>query len=450
MSLGQVDTWVLKHWTSPEEHFYPAIQEALAAWTRGSEKHHEVLKVVGERWDPSSHELRDRLTRNTVPFGFYDVSSEEGQRLIQQHDIDVSKLPAVIRFDGSVLHQPDLREVARALGVDTQPSTDLYDLAIIGAGPSGLAAAVYGASEGLKTLVIERQAIGGQAGTSSSIRNYLGFPRGISGGDLAFRGWEQALLFGAQFVFMQDAADIDSQENMQRIKLSDGSEVRARATIIATGVEYRRLDVEALDRLVGAGVYYGAATAEAPGMLGEDVCVVGGANSAGQAALHLARYARLTTLLVRGPSLQAGMSEYLVHQIAATHNIAVCLNSEIVDGRGKDRLETITIRNRLTDEHADLALSGLFVLIGAQPHTAWVRDSIALDSYGFVLTGADVPIERWAAASRVPLDFETSRPGTFAVGDVRHASVKRVAGAVGEGSVAVGSVHKYLEQSALR
>jgi thioredoxin reductase (NADPH) len=446
-ALGRIDFWAVKGWAAPEELLYPQIQEALSAWTRANRPRHEVVRVVGERWSSRSHELRDALTRNTVPFGFYASDSEEGRRLLRDHGVDPTRLPAAITYDGSVLHDPTPTDVGEALGVDTRPSFEVYDLAILGAGPAGLAAAVYGASEGLRTLVIEPRAIGGQAGTSSMIRNYLGFPRGVSGGDLTFRAWEQALLFGAQFVFAHRATGLATRGEGRVIALTDGSEVIARAVIIAAGVAYRRIGVPSLERLVGVGVFYGAAGVEAPAMAGEEVYVVGGANSAGQAALHLAKFASRVTLIVRGESLAAGMSDYLIRQIGATPNLEVRLRTRVVEGGGEERLKALTLEDALTGERAEVTAAALFVMIGAEPRTDWLGDALRRDERGFVLTGPDVPREGWTA-SRPPLPFETSMPGAFAAGDVRHGSVKRVAGAVGEGSVAVASVHQYLGEQA--
>jgi thioredoxin reductase (NADPH) len=403
------------------------------------------VRIVGERWSPRSHELRDMLGRNTVPFGFYDADSDDGRRLLRAYRVDVERLPAVILHDGSVLHDPSPIDVANALGVQTQPASEVYDLAILGAGPAGLAAAVYGASEGLRTVVIEPQAIGGQAGTSSMIRNYLGFPRGVSGGELTFRAWEQTLLFGTQFVFMQRAIGVTARGDEHLIRLGDASEVRARAVIIAAGVAYRRLEIEAIERLVGLGVFYGAAGVEAPALAGEQVYVVGGANSAGQAALHLAKFAGRVTLLVRGESLEESMSDYLITQIAATPNVTVRLRTRVVDGAGEERLDRLTLEDGQTGQREEVAAGALFILIGAEPRTEWLREAIACDDRGYLLTGRDMPGEAWSL-QRAPLPFETSMPGVFAVGDVRHGSVKRVAGAVGEGSVAIGSIHQYLRQ----
>jgi thioredoxin reductase (NADPH) len=344
-----------------------------------------------------------------------------------------------------VLHDPTFAEVAGSHGIHTRPSSEVYDLAILGAGPAGLAAAVYGASEGLSTLVIEPLAIGGQAGTSSMIRNYLGFPRGVGGGELAHRAWEQAVLFGVQFVFTQPATGLATHRRYHIIALSDGSEVSARAVIIAAGVAYRRIGVPSLERLAGRGVFYGAAGFEAPAMAGEEVYVVGGANSAGQASLHLAKYAARVTLLVRGVSLAAGMSDYLIRQIGATPNVEVRLRTQVVDGRGEVRLEALTLEDVATGQREEVAAAAVFVLIGAEPRTDWLRGVIRRDDHGFILTGRDVPQEG-RPSTRPPLPFETSFPGVFAAGDVRYGSVKRVAGAVGEGSVAVGSVHQYLDE----
>lgn len=448
-ALGRIDFWVVKGWVTPEEWLYPQVQEALSAWTKANRTRHVVYRIVGERWAPRSHALRDMLTRNGVPFGFYPVDSEEGGKLLRAFGVDVKRLPAVIRHDGSVLHDPTFAEVAGSHGIHTRPSSEVYDLAILGAGPAGLAAAVYGASEGLSTLVIEPLAIGGQAGTSSMIRNYLGFPRGVGGGELAHRAWEQAVLFGAQFVFTQPATGLATTRSRHHmISLSDGSEVVARAVMIAVGVAYRRIGVPSLERLVGVGVFYGAAGVEAPAMAGEEVYVVGGANSAGQAALHLARFAARVTLLVRGESLAAGMSDYLITQIEATPNVEVRLRTRVADGRGEMRLEALTLEDVGTGLREDIAAAAVFVLIGAEPRTEWLREVIERDDREYILTGRDIPLEAWPS-KRPPLPFETSMPGVFAVGDARHGSVKRVAGAVGEGSVAVGSVHRYLSETVM-
>ncbi len=444
-ALGRIDLWIVKGWTNPEEWLYPQMQEALTTWTITNRMHHVVYRIVGEQWSPRSHEVRDLLTRNSVPFEFYAADSESGRQLVDDLGIDVQRLPALIRNDGIVLHEPSNAEIAASHGISTRPSPGIYDVAIVGAGPAGLAAAVYGASEGLRTVVIERAAIGGQAATSSLIRNYLGFPLGIPGALLAHRAWQQAILFGAEFVFTHRVAGVRSSGGEHSITLTDGAEVLAKAVIIAVGVEYRRLGIPALDRLIGAGVFYGAAGSEAAAMTGEVVYVVGGANSAGQAALHLAKSAERVVLLVRGDSLAAGMSDYLMKQLQVTPNIEVRLHTRIADGRGNGRLEALTLQDVATGRREEVPAGALFILIGAEPRTQWLQDALLLDERGYTLTGRDIPSTAWRT-ERSPLPFETSLPGVFAAGDVRYGSVKRVASAVGEGSVTVGSIHQYLSQ----
>jgi thioredoxin reductase (NADPH) len=443
LALGRIDFWIMKGWATPEEWLYPQIQDALSTWTRTHVGKHVVYRIVGEQWASRSHDLRDALTRNGVPFAFHPVDSPAGRQLVHDFGVDLTRLPAVITHDGTVLHAPTVAELGGQHGIDTKAPPAVQDLAILGAGPAGIAAAVYGASEGLQTLILESVAIGGQAGTSSMIRNYLGFPRGIGGAELAHRAWEQAVLLGAQFVFAHPAVRLRADGGHRVLDLADGDEVTARSVIIATGVTYRRLEIPALERLIGVGVFYGAAGAEAPALAGQQVYVVGGANSAGQAALHLATYAAQVTLLIRGSSVTAGMSDYLVRHIDATDNISVRLHSRIVDARGTDRLETLTVENVRTGDREEVVAAAVFVLIGAEPGTDWLRDVLRLDDRGFILTGREVPPDAWPL-TRSPLPFETSLPGVFAAGDVRYGSVKRVAGAVGEGSVSVGSVHQYL------
>jgi thioredoxin reductase (NADPH) len=444
-ALGRIDGWMVKGWVNPDEWLYPLVQEALSVWSAAHQQRHLVYRIIGEQWDPRSHDLRDGLTVNGVPFAFYTPDSDLGRELIRDHRVNVTRLPAVILHDGTVLHQPSMSELAESHGIQIRPDATDYDLVVLGAGPAGLAAAVYGASEGLKTLVIEARAIGGQAGTSSMIRNYLGFHRGIYGGELAHRAWQQAVLFGAGFVFTHRVTALTSNGGQHVLSLEDGSQVAGRAVILATGVTYRHLDIPELDRLIGAGVFYGAVGAMAPAVAGEEVYVVGGANSAGQAALHLAKYAGRVTLLVRGSSLAAGMSDYLVRQIQATPNIAVRIGTQVVGGGGHTRLERLLLQGRQGQQET-VPAAAVFILIGAKPHTEWLTPVVSLDKEGFVLTGRDVPGTIWPL-EREPYPFETSRPGVFAAGDVRHGSVKRVAGAVGEGSVAVGSVHQYLAES---
>ena len=445
MALGRLDVYIAKGWVTPEEWLYPQVQEALTSWAVVHRSHHVVYRIVGEQWDPRSHELRDVMTRNGVPFEFHELESETGARLVRELGIDVHALPAAIRHDGTVLHDPTFGELASAHGVQTDPGTELYDLAVIGAGPAGLAAAVYGASEGLRTLVVEPIAIGGQAGTSSLIRNYLGFERGIGGAVLAQRAWEQALLFGANFAFTNAASAIRRHDDHLVVEMDGGCRpALARAVILAVGIAYRRMEIPTHERLVDRGVFYGAAAVEAPALTGEDVTVVGGANSAGQAALHLARFARRVRLVVRGSSLESGMSAYLIRQISATPTIQLHLGTQIIDAVGDARLAGLVLQNVGTGAQEQVPAAALFVLIGGAPRTEWLRDAAATNRRGFVLTDRDLPAHAWPKR-RPALPFETSAPGVFAVGDVRHDSVKRVAGAVGEGSVAVGSVLRYLE-----
>jgi thioredoxin reductase (NADPH) len=442
MALGQVDFWMPKGWVSPEEWVYPQVQEALTAWALAHRPHHEHVRIVGEERSRRSHELRDVLTRNTVPFGFYAADSDEGRRLLAEHGLAAGRLPVAILHDGLALEDPANGALAEALGVHTRPDPTPCDVAIVGAGPAGLAASVYAASEGLGTVVIEPDALGGQAGASARIRNYLGFPRGVSGGQLTARAYEQARLFGARFVFTQRATAIAVRGDRRAVVLSSGDEVIARAVVLATGVSYRRLGIPGLDRLLGMGVFYGAAAAEARAMAGAPVLVVGAGNSAGQAALHLARFAAHVTLLARGEALEASMSHYLVRELAANPRVEVRLRTRVVDGRGDDRLEAAVVEDG-TGRREELPATAMFVLIGAVPRTEWLSGTLQRDRAGYVLTGRDVSLDGWPLA-RSPALLEASVPGVFAVGDVRHGSVKRVAAAVGEGSVAIGSVHQHL------
>lgn len=443
-ALGQLDLSILKGWVSPEEWLYPQVQEALSAWATAHRPRHEHVRVVGEPRDPRSHELRDLFTRNGLPFGFYAAGSDAGRRLLADHGRDASRLPVLVFFDGTALVAPDDRTLAAVLGVTTRPAVDRYDVAIVGAGPAGLAAAVYGASEGLRAIVVEARALGGQAGASSRIRNYLGFPRGVSGAELTALAYQQARVFGAEFLFTQQATAVAARGGDRVLRL-DGGEVVARAVVIATGVSYRRLDVPALERLVGRGVFYGAAAAEARALAGEHVAVVGAGNSAGQAALHLARFAARVTVLARGDSLAASMSEYLIREIATVDRIDVRVRARVVDGAGDDGLDAIVVEDVATGRRDAVPVTAAFVLVGAEPHTGWLAGALERDGAGYLRTGPDVARERWGLA-RAPMLLETSLPGVFAAGDVRSGSVKRVAAAVGEGAVAIGAVHRYLAE----
>ncbi len=442
-ALRQIDDWIARPWQPGDEHFHEAIARSLHRWSVSHRPGFLTARVVGERWSTRSHEIRDLLSRNSVPFAFLDVDSEEGRALADEAHVGTGQLPVVVLFDGRVLADPSVGDIAGALGVKTRPDTRPYDVTVVGAGPAGLAAAVYGASEGLRTAVLEPEAIGGQAGTSSMIRNYLGFPRGITGADLAQRAYEQAWLLGADFVYAPRAVGIRTSGRDRVVVLADGSEVTSRAVVLATGVTYRRLGVPSLDALVGAGVFYGAAAPEAQAMAGEEVYVVGGANSAGQAALHLAHHARRVTMLVRGSSLTATMSDYLVREIDATANVTVRHHTEVVGGGGDGRLTHLLLRDRTGADTETVPAAGVFVLIGAEPHTEWLPGEVERDERGYVLTGID---RRSAGSSpgRSARSFETSLAGVFAVGDVRHGSVKRVAASVGEGAAAIRQVHDHL------
>jgi thioredoxin reductase (NADPH) len=448
MAYDHIDAYAARPATVPDEAFHLAVTELLEKWARSNLPRPEVMRVVGEEWSARSHEIRDLLSRNVLPFGFYRADAEPGRALLEQASAAAAALPVVIMSDGRVLENPSNAQLAEAIGMRTSPTADLYDVAVIGAGPAGLAAAVYGISEGLSTVVLEPEAIGGQAGTSSQIRNYLGFPAGVSGEDLALRAYTQAWNFGADYVYGHPAVGLRVQGSERVVTVASGDEVRSRAVVIATGVSYRRLGIPSLDALIGAGVFYGAATSEAKAMKDREVFVVGGANSAGQAAVHLARYAARVTMLVRGQSLADSMSEYLVKEITSTPNIAVRYNAVVTGGAGKGRLESLTLLDQASGVSETVPAAAVFVLIGAEPRTQWLPDEIKRDRWGFVVTGTDLmagghPPDGWPL-QRPPMLLESSLPGVFAVGDVRCGSVKRVASAVGEGSVAIRLIHDYL------
>jgi thioredoxin reductase (NADPH) len=441
-ALGQMEFYVPKPVWSPDEQFHRAITESLEEWWRERGGRFEAITVIGDEPSVRTHEIRDILARNSVPFGFYRSDSAEGRQALARLGVDQPAGPVVALFNGIVLVNPGNAEVAEALGAQVRPARPAYDLIIVGAGPAGLAAAVYAASEGLSTVLLELEAFGGQAGTSSRIRNYLGFPRGISGADLAWRAYEQAWTFGAHIIYGNPAISLATGEDLHVVGLEDGSQVRSRAVIIATGMSYRRLGIAELESLAGTGVFYGASTIEAQAVAGKPVFVVGGGNSAGQASLHLAKYAEQVTLLVRSGSLAASMSDYLTRQIENTANVHVRYRSEVVGGGGDGRLEHLLIQDQDSGRADSLPAAGLFILIGAEPFTDWLPGAIARDQWGFILTGPDATLH-WPLA-RAPFPFETATPGVFAVGDVRHGSVKRVASAVGEGSIVIRLVHDYL------
>ena len=448
MTLGQVDYVLFRPWLPIEQYLYLPVSEFLAAWEKSRAPSTEAIQIVGRRWAARSHELRDTLARVGIPYGFYPDESPEGRRLLEQAGEDGSRLPVVLFRRGLVLVDPTNAEVAAALGMRTSPAAGGCDVLIVGAGPAGLAAAVYAASEGFAAQVLEPAVPGGQAGTSSHIRNYLGFPYGLSGDELTQRAVQQAWLFGADLILSQSATGLRASGNDRLVRLSDGAEVVAKVVILATGVAWRRLGVPSLEALNGAGVFYGAAGSEARAMRGEDVFVVGAGNSAGQAAVHLSAYAASVTIVTIDQRLGEFMSDYLVQKVRATPNIAVVLNTEVVEGHGRQRLEGLTLRDRHTGATRTVPASAVFVLIGAEPRTDWLEGVVERDERGYVLTGRDLqgdgrlpggwPLER------PPLPLETSLPGVFAAGDVRYRSIKRVASAVGEGSVAIQLVHEYL------
>jgi thioredoxin reductase (NADPH) len=441
-ALGQMDFFLPKPAWTPDEQFHRAVTEALDGWWRQQGRRFEAVTVIGEDPSARAHEIRDVMTRTSVPFGFHPRDSAEGQAALERLGVPEAAGPVVALYDGTVLVDPTNAEVAAALGVDIRPAPRTYDLVIVGAGPAGLAAAVYGASEGLSTALLEREAFGGQAGTSSLIRNYPGFPWGVGGAELALAAYQQAWLFGAHFVYGNPATSLEADGDLRVVGLADGSEVRSRAVVIATGASYRRLGVPELESLVGAGVFYGAATVEAQAVAGKPVFVVGGGNSAGQAALHLAKHAKQVTILVRSASLAASMSHYLIREIDNVPNVEVRYRAAVSGGGGDGRLEHLELRDQRSGKVESVRAAGLFVLIGTEPFTHWLPGAVGRDQWGFVLTGADTG-KRWPL-ERAPYLFETSLPGVFAAGDARHGSVKRVASAVGEGSIAIRQVHEYL------
>jgi len=446
MALGRIDWYVLKPWCSPDELFHRTVAELVHEWSRSRPSGGGPITVVGQRHSPRTSEVRGLLTRNGVPHTFRFADSPEGRALLAGLSPGIG-LPLVVGLDGQVLGDPTDEQVAEACGLPTRLAAREFDVVIVGAGPAGLAAAVYAGSEGLRTLVVERETIGGQAGSSSLIRNYLGFARGIGGAELTMRAYQQAWLFGVQFLMMHEVTSLQAADGGLHVTLSGGDEVTARAVVVATGVTYRRLGIPELEELSGAGVFYGASIAEAPALAGERVFVVGGGNSAGQAARYLSRYAKQVTILVRGDSLAQSMSQYLIDEIDAAPNIDVAYATEVVGGGGDGRLERVELADRGTGARRTVEAAALFVLVGAQPHTGWLPTSVARDAWGFVLTGSDLlsgDAEPGWPLERPPSALETSLPGCFAAGDVRHGAVKRVASAVGDGAVVVTQVHEHL------
>src|SRR5262245_32920892 len=449
---ANINYFFMKPWDPPEEHLYPQLDDLLDDWQAGYRPTFEGIRVLGTRWSPRSYELRDFLARNHVPYQWIDAevaaNDPETKRLLEALGPETASLPVVLFPDGTKLLEGAPADVAQKVGLRTRAQTNFYDLAIVGGGPAGLAAAVYGASEGLHTVIIEREAPGGQAGMSSRIENYLGFPSGLSGGDLARRAVAQALRFGVEILSPQEVVSVRTEASYRILKLRDGSEVSCHALMIASGVQWRRLEAPGVDRLQGAGVYYGGGATEAISCKGEIVYVVGGANSAGQAAMNFARYAERVVILVRGESLAATMSQYLIDQIKRTPNIQLWTHASVAEAHGGTHLEEVSILCSDTSKVERVPASSMFIFIGALPRTDWLGDLVQRDDRGFILTGPDL---LWDGArpkgwslERDPFLLETNVPGIFAVGDVRHGSVKRVASGVGEGSVAVQFIHQYL------
>jgi thioredoxin reductase (NADPH) len=442
-ALGELDNYLYKPWAPAEVHLYPLISEFLAEWTRVHRPGMELIRIVGDERSPRSNEIRELLNRNGIPYGFHQTGTVSANRLVQERGAELTALPAVFLHDGSVLMDPTDAQIMDAVG--ESPRELLCDVAVVGAGPAGLTAAVYAGSEGLRTLVVERHVVGGQAGASSLIRNYLGFPRGISGAELTQRAYQQAWLFGAKFVFAREVTGLRSRGAKKILTLSDGREIVTTSVVVATGAKYRRLDVPPLERFVGRSIFY-TTFGDSRMVRDLDVAVAGGGNSAGQAALHLAALARRVTLIVRANSLEKGMSDYLVQQIRGTPKIEVRLETEIVGGEGSDSLESLAVHHKRRNVVETIPATLLFVLIGATPHTDWLAGVAQRDAKGFIVTGPDVDLSAWPLR-RKPMSFESSVPGLFAVGDVRLGSTKRVASAVGEGAGAVENAHQYLNEA---
>jgi thioredoxin reductase (NADPH) len=443
INVVDLDHYLLKPWDPPEQKLYPVLDEQLASWRAIDHRPVPETKVVGHRWSARSSGVREFLTRNQVSYQWYSAEDEDGQQLLAAAGADDLRLPLVISAAGEVLIEPTDAEVAACVGLDTEPAEDFYDLVVIGGGPAGLGAAVYGASEGLRTILIERTAVGGQAGQSSRIENYLGFPDGVSGAQLSDRARRQAVKFGAELVTTREVTSIDLSGSARTVRFADGGSLAAKAIILATGVSYRQLDAPGIEDYTGRGVYYGSTMSEAASCVDQDVYIVGGANSAGQAAVYFARHARSVHLLVRGSSLDSSMSYYLIQQIEAIDNITVHTCTEVISGAGADHLQSLTLRNNATGGSETVDAQWLFVFIGAAPRTDWLADVLTRDEHGFVIAGPDLPIN--TSQNRPPYHLESSVPGVFVAGDARAESAKRVASAVGEGAMAVMLVHRYLE-----
>jgi thioredoxin reductase (NADPH) len=448
INLVDVDHYLLKPWDPPEEKLYPVVDALVETWRAVGQRPIDEIRVVGHRWSAECFSARDFLARNSVPYRYYSIDEPEGARLLQAAGAGPEDVPLLITPDGTTLRSPTDAEIASACGLTTDPVSDFYDLIVIGGGPAGLGSAVYGASEGLRTVLVERHATGGQAGQSSRIENYLGFPDGVSGAQLTDRARRQAAKFGAEVLTARDVVGLEARGSARVVRFGDGSEIAAHSVVLATGVSYRSLDAPGVAELTGRGVFYGSAATEAPACRGEDVYIVGGANSAGQAAVFFAKHAATVTLVVRGPSLESSMSTYLIKQIEAIDNIVVRTGCQVVEAHGDDHLQSLTLRQGDTVE--SVKAGSMFVFIGAAPRTEWLDGFVQRDERGFIPTGPDLVVDGkrppgWTL-DRDPYHLEASVPGVFVAGDVRADSVKRVASAVGEGAMAVTLVHRYLAE----
>jgi thioredoxin reductase (NADPH) len=450
INVVDVDHYLLKPWDPPEEKLYPVIDALVETWRAVGVRPVEEIRVVGHRWSAECFAVRDFLARNSVPYRYYSIDEPEGARLLEAAGAGPDDVPLVITTDGTALRAPTDAQIAAACGLTTDPAGDFYDLIVIGGGPAGLGSAVYGASEGLRTVLVERQATGGQAGQSSRIENYLGFPDGVSGTQLTDRARRQAAKFGAEVLTARDVVALEARGSARVVRFGDGSEIAAHAVVLATGVSYRSLDAPGVADLTGRGVFYGSAATEAPGCRGEDVYIVGGANSAGQAAVFFSKYAATVTVLVRGPGLGASMSSYLIKQLDALDNVIVRTRCEVVEAHGDGHLQTLRLCDRNSGTVESVKAGSMFVFIGAAPRTTWLDGVVVRDGRGFVRTGPDLVVDGkrptdWPL-DRDPYHLESSVPGVFVAGDVRSDSVKRVASAVGEGAMAVTLVHRYLAE----
>ena len=449
INVVDVDHYLLKPWDPPEEKLYPVVDALIEKWGECDGEPVSCTQIVGHRWSAHSHEVRDFLACNSVPYRWHTSEEPEGQQLLAAAGVDATAVPLVVTPGGDRLVAPSIGELAAQVGLSTTPTTDFYDVVIVGGGPAGLAAAVYAASEGLRTVLVERRATGGQAGQSSRIENYLGFPDGVTGTQLTERARRQAHKFGTEILTARDVVELEVRPSARAVHLDDGGVVAAHAVLLATGISYRRLDVPGADELTGRGVFYGSAATEAPACAGDEVYIIGGANSAGQAAVFLARHARRVTLLVRAGSIEESMSYYLIRQIAEIPNIDVRLNTEVIGVDGDEHLEELTLCDRTGGAREPVKAGYLFVFIGAAPRTEWLEGVVTRDRRGFVLSGPDLTVDgrrpRGWSLDRDPYFLETSVPGVFAAGDVRANSIKRVASAVGEGAMAIQLIHGYLE-----